>query len=51
MAEENLLGYEGDPYAKECILIHEFATNIHLRGLNNVDPTFDRRCKEAYAAR
>ncbi len=50
VAEENLLGYEGDPYAKECILIHEFAHNIHLRGLNNVDPTFDRRLKEAYNA-
>lgn len=50
VAEENLLGLEGDPYAKECILIHEFAHNIHLRGLNNVDPTFDRRCKEAYDA-
>jgi hypothetical protein len=50
VAEENLLGFEGDPYASECILIHEFAHNIHLRGLNNVDPTFDRRLKEAYNA-
>jgi hypothetical protein len=49
-AEENLLGYEGDPYATENILIHEFAHNIHLRGLNNVDPTFDKRLKEAYDA-
>ncbi|HYW80722.1 MAG TPA: hypothetical protein VE890_14170, partial [Thermoguttaceae bacterium] len=32
-AEENLLGYSGDPYAAECILIHELAHNIHLRGL------------------
>ncbi|MCH7224780.1 hypothetical protein [Haloferula sp. A504] len=46
--EENLLGYEGDPYAAENILIHEFAHNIHLRGLVNVDPTFDRRLKETY---
>ncbi|MCW1884670.1 hypothetical protein OKA04_08000 [Luteolibacter flavescens] len=48
--EENLLGYEGDPYSTENILIHEFAHNIHLRGLNNVDPTFDKRLKEAYDA-
>jgi hypothetical protein len=47
-AEENLLGYPGDPYAAECILIHEFAHNIHLRGMNNVDPTFDARLKKAY---
>jgi len=47
-AEENLLGYEGDPYSTECILIHEFAHNIHLRGMVNVDPTFDDRLKETY---
>jgi len=46
--EENLLGYDGDPYSTECILIHEFAHNIHLRGLVKVDPTFDKRVKEAY---
>lgn len=46
--EENLLGYNGDPYAAECILIHEFAHNIHLRGLVRVDPTFDARLKSAY---
>lgn len=50
VAEENVLGYPGDPYQKECILIHEFAHNIHLRGLLNVDPTFDTRLKAAYAA-
>jgi len=49
-AEENLLAYEGDPYAAECILIHELAHNIHLRGMVNVDPTFDRRVKAAYDA-
>lgn len=48
--EENLLGYPGDPYEKENILIHEFAHNIHLRGLVNVDPTFDARLKSAYDA-
>ncbi|MCH8922646.1 MAG: hypothetical protein IIA67_05805 [Planctomycetes bacterium] len=49
-AEENLLALEGDPYSTECILIHEFAHNIHLRGLVNVDPTFDRRLRQAYQA-
>ncbi|MCG8508736.1 MAG: hypothetical protein MI741_05855 [Rhodospirillales bacterium] len=46
--EENLLGYEGDPYSTENILIHEFAHNIHLRGMVNIDPTFDRRLRQAY---
>lgn len=48
--EENLLGFAGDPYSTECILIHEFAHNIHLRGLVNVDPTFDERLERAYKA-
>ncbi len=48
--EENLLGYAGDPYAAENILIHEFAHNIHLRGLVNVDPTFDPRLRATYDA-
>ena len=47
-AEENILGYPGDPYSQECILIHEFAHCIHLRGMVNVDPTFDRRLLETY---
>lgn len=46
--EENLLAYPGDPYHAENILIHEFAHNIHLRGMVNVDETFDRRLKETY---
>lgn len=50
VAEENVLAYPGDPYEKESILIHEFAHNIHLRGLLNVDPTFDSRLKTTYAA-
>jgi hypothetical protein len=49
-AEENLLGYPGDPYSTENIFIHEFAHNIHLRGMANVDPTFDTRLKAAYDA-
>ena len=48
--EENLLCYPGDPYSAENILIHEFAHNIHLRGLNNVDATFDARLEATYAA-
>lgn len=48
--EENLLAFEGDPYHQESILIHEFAHNIHLHGLVNVDPTFDDRLKAAYDA-
>jgi hypothetical protein len=47
-AEENLLGYPGDPYAAENILIHEFAHNIHLRGLVRIDPGFDGRLRETY---
>jgi hypothetical protein len=47
-AEENVLGYDGDPYQAECILIHEFAHNIHLRGMVELDPTFDARVKKAY---
>ncbi|MBN8247143.1 MAG: hypothetical protein J0L84_06835 [Verrucomicrobia bacterium] len=48
--EENLLGYRGDPYATENILIHEFAHSIHLRGMPNVDPGFDGRVRAAYDA-
>ena len=48
--EENLLGYEGDPYLTENILIHEFAHAMHGLGMREVDPTFDRRLREAYRA-
>lgn len=47
-AEENVLAFEGDPYSTENILIHEFAHNIHLRGMVNVDNTFDDRLKQTY---
>ena len=47
-AEENVLGFEGDPYSTESILIHEFAHNIHLRGIIRVDPTFNDRLKTQY---
>ena len=46
--EENLLAYPGDPYVAESILIHEFAHNIHLRGMVNVDPSFDARVKKTF---
>lgn len=46
--EENLLAYPGDPYSSENLLIHEFAHNIHLRGMVQVDPTFDDRLKACY---
>ena len=48
--EENLLDYPGDPYSAENIFIHEFAHNLHLRGLANVDPSFDPRLKATYDA-
>ena len=49
-AEENLLGFPGDPYAAENILIHELAHAIHTMGMNRVDPTFDGRLRAAHAA-
>lgn len=48
--EENLLGYPGDPYSTESILIHEMAHNIHLRGVLRLDPTFDHRLRKIYDA-
>ena len=46
--EENLLEYPGDPYARENILIHEFAHVIHEIGLKAVDPTFQKRLEQAF---
>jgi alpha-glucosidase len=48
--EENLLNLPGDRYNQENILIHEFNHAIHQQGLRDVDPTFDRRLREAYQA-
>lgn len=48
VGEENVLSFKGDPYHAECILIHEFAHNMHLRGLIHLDPTFDKRLKQSY---
>lgn len=46
--EENLLGYPGDPYRGENILIHEFGHAIHGIALREVDPKFDSRLTTAY---
>jgi alpha-glucosidase len=46
--EENLLNLKGDRYKQENILIHEFNHAIHKHGLSAVDPTFDKRLREAY---
>ena len=46
--EENLLCFDGDPYHKENILIHEFAHTLHLRGLNRIDPNFDKRLRKIW---
>jgi hypothetical protein len=45
---ENLLGYPGDPYSTENILIHEFGHAIHQMALRDIDSTFDDRLKEVY---
>ncbi len=50
VAEENLLAFPGDPYFEESIFIHEVAHQIHLRGLVDVDKTWDARVKAAYAS-
>jgi cyclophilin family peptidyl-prolyl cis-trans isomerase len=47
-AEENLLCFPGDPYARENILIHEFAHAVHELGLRALDPTFQPRLQTAY---
>jgi cyclophilin family peptidyl-prolyl cis-trans isomerase len=47
-AEENLLGFPGDPYATENILIHEFAHVIHGEAMRSLDHSFDSRLVKAY---
>lgn len=47
--EENLLDLPGDPYAKENILVHEFAHTVHELGMRTLDPTFDERLRAAFA--
>ncbi len=46
--EENMLGYRGDPYSTENILIHEFGHGIDGVGLRAVDPTFRARLRKVY---
>ena len=49
-SEENLLNYPGDPYRGYSLLIHEFAHNVHQRGMDTVSPSFDNRLKMAFDA-
>ena len=46
--EENLLAIEGDPYARENILIHEFAHALHAMAINDLDPTFQSRLDRCF---
>jgi cyclophilin family peptidyl-prolyl cis-trans isomerase len=46
--EENMLSFTGDPYSTENILVHEFSHVIHGVALRAIDPTFNRRLREAY---
>lgn len=50
VGEENLLAYPGDPYRGESILVHELSHAIHQMALESVDPGFDRKLAEVYAA-
>ena len=46
--EENLLGIKGDPYAKENILIHEFAHALHQMALIQLNPNFQNKIERCY---
>lgn len=48
--EENLLGYPGDPYVDENLLIHEFAHALHEIALPKHLPDFGIRVRAAYEA-
>ncbi len=48
--EENLLCLAGDPYAKENILIHEFAHVIHQMGLVSLNPEFEAELQKTWKA-
>ena len=50
VGEENLLGYKGDPYAEENILVHEFAHVLHQHGLTHVEEGFDERLRGIFDA-
>ena len=45
--EENLLAFPGDPYPREIIPMHEFGHAIHEVAMRALDPTFDRRLRDA----
>lgn len=46
--EENLLGFPGDPYAGENILIHELAHAIDSVAMRRLDPGFRDRLRSHY---
>lgn len=46
--EENLLGFPGDPYSTENLLIHEFAHALHSYGLRKTNPRFDSKLEAAF---
>ncbi len=48
VGEENLLGLQGDPYAAESIMIHEFAHVIHQQGMNTLEPDFQKRLEQCF---
>ena len=49
-AEENLLGFPGDPYSTENILVHEFAHALDVMGLRTIDATFEQKLQSAFDA-
>jgi alpha-glucosidase len=48
VGEENLLKLRGDIFPKGCMLLHEFAHNIHLVAMKAMDPGFDKRLQQLY---
>jgi hypothetical protein len=49
-AEENLLAFPGDPYAGECIFLHEFCHVIDELALRPAEPGFEAKLKAVYDA-
>ena len=46
--EENLLGYPGDPYSTESILVHEFAHALDQMALRSLDRGFEAKLRRTY---
>jgi hypothetical protein len=46
--EENLMGFRGDPYKGENILIHEFGHAMEGLGLADIEPAFVDRVRDAF---